>query len=221
MKKTGIVVPACILAVAGLAVCLVLERQACLKLDAENDALRRQLSNMGEVTAENQRLSDFLSQANARRQHAIGTTGTIVVADKNREELARLRSKLEALRQQSNDVETLRADTRATRETLKQVHDAHLASRLISHNNPGAAGDASFQVLQASYGTDHTNLDVSAEVSDRIRNSGLKMIANNNLGGDPDFGNVKSLTVVYRFGGTIMTNQFREGDVVILPPESP
>ena len=220
MKTTRIVVPAGILAAVGLAVCLVLEHQACRKLDAENDVLRRQLSNMGELTAENQRLSNLLSQANARRQSPIGTAGTNVLADKNREELARLRSQLTELRQQSNEVKSLRADTSATRDTLKQAHDAHRA-QLMSHNNPGAASDASFQVLQASYGTDHTNLDVSAALNDRIRNGGLKMIANNNLGGDPDFGTVKSLTVVYRFGGTVLTNQFREGDVVILPPESP
>ncbi len=221
MKKRATVVLVCILAAVGLAVCLVLEHQACLKLDAENDVLRRQLSNIGEVTADKQRLSNLLSQANARRQRAIGTTSTNVVLDKNREELARLRRQLEALRQQSNDVETLRADTGATCDTLKQAHDARRASRLISHNNPGAAGDAPFQVLQASYGTDHTNLDVSAELNDRIRNGSVKAIANNNLAGDPDFGIVKSLTVVYRSGGTVMTNQFREGDVIILPPESP
>jgi len=221
MKTTRIVVPVSILAAVGLAVCLVLERQACLKLDAENEVLRQQLSKMEELTTENERLSNLLSQANARRQHPNGTTSTNVVTDKNREELARLRSQFEALRHQSNELETLRADTRATQDTLKQAHDAHRASRLISHNNPRGASDGSFQVLQANYGTDHTNLDVSAEINDRIRNGGLKMVANNNLGGDPDFGNVKSLTVVYRFGGTTLTNQFREGDVIILPPESP
>ena len=220
MKTTRIVVPVSILAAVGLAVCLVLERQACLKLDAENDVLHRQLSNMGEVTGENQRLSNLLSQANARRQTPIGTTSTNVDMDKNREELARLRSQLYAFRQQSNDVETLRADTRATRDTLKQAHDAHRANRMTSRININTSS-SDFEVLQASYGTDHTNLDVSAEVNDRIRNGGLKMIANNNLGGDPDYGNVKSLTVVYSFGGNVMTNQFREGDVVILPPDSP
>jgi len=46
-------------------------------------------------------------------------------------------------------------------------------------------------------------------------------MAGNNLAGDPDFGTVKDLTVVYRSGGTILTNQFREGDVIILPPDSP
>lgn len=221
MKRTAIVVPLSILAAAGLAVCLVLEHRACLKLDAENDLLRRQLGKMEEVTAENQRLSNLLSQANARHQRPIGTTNTNVVTDADREELARLRSQVEALRRQTNEVETVRADTRATLDTLKQAHDAHRASQMASHNNQSAANDGSLQVLQASYGTDHTNLDVSSELNDRIRNGGLKMVANNNLAGDPDFGNVKSLTVVYRFGGTTMTNQFREGDVVILPPDSP
>lgn len=220
MKAKAIVLPASILVAAGLAVCLVLDHRACLKLDAENDVLRDQLSKMGEVTAENQRLSNLLSQANAQRQSPTGM-GTNVVTDEPREELARLRSQLEELRGQSNKIENLRADTRATQAALDQAHTAHRTDRMANRNNPVATSDESFQVLQASYGTDHTNLDVSAELNDRIRNGGLKMIANNNLAGDPDFGIVKSLTVVYRSGGSLMTNQFREGDVVILPPESP
>ena len=36
---------------------------------------------------------------------------------------------------------------------------------------------------------------------------------------DPEFGQVKPLTVVYRFGGVTMTNEFREGDFVVLPKE--
>jgi len=47
----------------------------------------------------------------------------------------------------------------------------------------------------------------------------LKAIASNNLKGDPEFGQTKHLTVVYRFGGVTMTNEFREGDVVVLPNE--
>jgi hypothetical protein len=64
-------------------------------------------------------------------------------------------------------------------------------------------------------------MDVVAELNDRIRGGSLKIVASNQMAGDPDFGHVKSLTVVYRFGGAIQTNQFREGDVVILPPEAP
>ena len=47
------------------------------------------------------------------------------------------------------------------------------------------------------------------------------MIASNRLAGDPDFGHVKDLTVVYRFGGVVQTNQFRGKGNVVLPPETP
>ena len=75
------------------------------------------------------------------------------------------------------------------------------------------------ELLAADYGTDRTNLDVAAELRARIRGDSLKVVASNNLKGDPDFGQVKHLTVVYRFGGITVTNDFREGDLVVLPKE--
>lgn len=207
----------CILATAGLAVCLMFERQACRKLDAQNNALRRQLGKMAELAAENQRLSNLLAQASAPR----GATGANVATDERLEELARLRGQIEALHQQGTNVESLRADTRATHDKLEQARQALHAQRMANRNHSATGNGAPLQILQASYGTDRTNLDVSAELGDRIRGGGLKVIASNRLAGDPDFGNVKSLTIVYRFGGTVVTNQFREGDAVILPPESP
>jgi len=188
------------------------ERQACLNLDAQNDDLRRQLSKIAELTAENGRLSNLLAQANASGPH------TNAAPDERLEELARLRSEVEAFHQQTSAIESLRSDTVATRAALDEAAKARRASRLASRPNPGAAKDAPFEILEARYGTDLTNMDVVAELNDRIRGGSLKIIASNQLAGDPDFGHVKSLTVVYRFGGAIQTNQFREGDVVILPP---
>src|SRR5204862_1013579 len=88
-------------------------------------------------------------------------------------------------------------------------------------NGHGAttANGSQFELLRANYWTDKTNLDVAAELRERIRGDSLKAIASNNLKGDPDFGQVKHLTVVYRFGGVTMTNEFREGDFVVLPKE--
>ena len=197
------------------------ERQACLNLDAQNDDLRRQLSKMAEINAENQRLSNLLVEAKARRPDPNGTTRTNFATDERLKELARLRSEVEALHQKNRDMESLRADTRATSDALEEAHQARRAERMASRNNPGAANGAPLEILEADYGTDRTNMDVSAELSDRIRGGSLKIIASNHLAGDPDFGHVKSLTGVYRFGGAIQTNQFREGDVVILPPEAP
>lgn len=190
----------------------MLERQACLKLDAANDALNRQLSKMAELAAENRRLSKLLAQANDLRPHPNAAT------DERQEELARLRIQVEALRQQSSDFESLHSDTVATRAALDETRKVRRASRLASRPNPGAVNRAPFEILAARYGTDRTNMDVVAELNDRIRGDSLKMVANNHLTGDLDYGHVKNLTVVYRFGGAVLTNQFREGDVVILPP---
>ena len=205
----------------GLAVCLIHDRQACLTLDAQKDDLRRQLSQMAEINPENQRLSDLLAEANARRPDPKRTTGTNVTSDERLKELARLRSEVEAFHQQTRDIESLRNNTVATRAALDEAARVRRASRLASRPNPGTANDAPFEILEAGYGTDRTNMDVSAELGDRIRGGRLKIIASNQLAGDPDLGNVKSLTVVYRFGGAIQTNQFREGDVVLLPPPEP
>jgi hypothetical protein len=222
MKATGIVVLVGIFAVAGLAIGLAFECQACQKLDAENAALRRQLGKIGELTAENQRLSNLLAQANAPRGTANGATRTNGAPDGRLAELARLRSQMEARRQQSNEVTSLRGDTRATRDALEDARQALHASRVASRrNHPGAADGGPLAILEADYGTERTNREISAELNDRIRGGSLKTIADNGLAGDPDFGHVKNLTVVYRFGGTLMTNQFQEGDMIILPPDAP
>jgi hypothetical protein len=92
--------------------------------------------------------------------------------------------------------------------------------RVNSGSGSGVATTASgsqLELLAANYWTDKTNLDVTEELRDGIRGDSVKAIAGNNLKGDPEFGQVKHLTVVYRVGGVIMTNEFRDGDLVILP----
>jgi hypothetical protein len=217
MNPTRIVFLTGTLAIAALTIGLALEYQAIGKLDAKNNVLRGQLRKMDELSAENQRLSNPLISTSGERSQSIGVANTNVASTGDQAELARLRGELEQFSQRSNEVATFRADTRATLAALQAAHDAHLTNRTASHNNTSAAG-SSFEVLTASYGTDTTNLDVAAELNDRILNGGLKMIANNNMAGDPEYGKVKSLTVIYRSGGKLMTNQFREGDLVNLPP---
>ena len=97
--------------------------------------------------------------------------------------------------------------------------DGVLPERYHINFNPNYAtpNSSQFDVLSAQYWTDKTNLDVAAELRERIRGDSLKAVANNNIKGDPDFGEVKHLTVVYRYGSTLFTNEFREGEFVVLP----
>ena len=53
----------CVLAAAGLAICLVVERAAWSELAQENGALRQQLSPMEALIAENQRLLELIAEA--------------------------------------------------------------------------------------------------------------------------------------------------------------
>lgn len=221
MKATAIVVPTGVLLAMGLGVCLSLERHACLKVEAQNDALRLQLNEMAGLTGENGRLSNLLAQANAQHPHPDGAAATNALTDDRLEEITRLRTQVAGLQHQIDDLAEVRADTRATTTALDEAHREQIANRPATHQDSGATNDASFQILQAYYGTERTNLEVSAALNDRIRGGSLKIIAGNKLGGDPDYGQVKNLTVVYRYAGVVLTNQFREGDAVILPSEAP
>jgi hypothetical protein len=220
MKSTGTVMRGfSALAASGLAIGVVVERHAWFKLDQENGALRQQLSQRAQYLAENQRLSNLVARANSPPSRPDVQLASPAATDERVEELLRLRGEVAALRQQGREVEALREDTRRTRrargDALKSAN-AGQAARTSS----GTTGDGSqLEILKAEYWTAHTNMDVGDELRERVRDDGLKTVASNNIKGDPEFGQVKHLTVVYRFGGVTRTNEFQEGEVVILPPE--
>src|SRR5437667_5415972 len=110
-----IVIIICILAAAGLAVYLALERQASLKLERENDGLRQRLSQMDKLAAENQRLSNLVAEATGLPSRSNRPAEASPATDERAKELFRLRGEVEALRQQSREIETLRANTREVR----------------------------------------------------------------------------------------------------------
>jgi hypothetical protein len=205
----------CVAAAVVLTVCLIAEHRAGSRLLQENEAIRQHLARTNEVTAQSQPSSALTRSAGTTRAESDDQETSSAVESRS-EELGRLRRELEKLRGQSNQLETLRSDTanlRAQREAGRSRPGSGIGG---SNSNGGAAG---LEIVQASYGTDHTNIDVADELRDRIRNGTLKAIASNNLKGDPEFGEVKHLTLVYRLNGSIFTNDFHEGDFVVLPNE--
>src|SRR5205823_12078368 len=116
-----------------------------------------------------------------------------LTADEPAKELVRLRGEVEALGQQSKELETLRANAREARAAAETQNVNPAANRYAVT----PANGSQLELLRADYWTDKTNLDVAAELRERIRGDSLKAIASNNLKGDPDFGQVKHLTVVY------------------------
>ena len=213
---------ACFLVALGLAVGLLFERQACARLNEENQAARQQLSQMDKLLSENQRLAKLIAGALPSRLNQ--QAGSPLAEEEN--ELLRLRNEVKTLQQQIEEMAMLRADTRQVRtasEGALTTKAAQIANDIKNVNhiniNPNYAtpNSSQFDVLSAQYWTDKTNLDVAAELRERIRGDSLKAVANNNIKGDPDFGEVKHLTVVYRYGSTLFTNEFREGEFVVLP----
>jgi hypothetical protein len=209
----------CILTAAVLAVCITFERQASARLNQQNTALRQPLSQMDMLLAESQRLSNLVANAKLSPQRPNQPSPSPTPADEPGGELLRLRAEVEALRQQSKEIDTLRADSREARAAAESAAKTKNANPLANSVSGGSADAARFEVLSADYWTQNTNMDVGDELRQRIRGDSLKAIASNNLKGDPDFGQVKNLTVVYRFGGTTFTNEFREGDFIVLPPQ--
>ena len=208
-----------VLAATGLGIGVALERHAQAKLLGANQALREQLSSTDGLVAENQRLSNLVAQANGSRSRTTQRFEATSASVEQEKELQRLRGEVEALRQQGKEIETLREDTRRVRAAREGGVRAPNAAAVARAGNGAMVNGSPFEILKAEYGTETTNLDVAAELSERVRGDGLKAMASNNLKGDPDFGHVKHLVVVYRFGGVMRTNEFREGDVIMLPGE--
>ena len=191
------------------------ERRTRVRQTEENRALGEQLSQMENVLAEKQRPSTLVAPVDKAPARPGEMLEMEAAPNEQTNELVRLRSEVEALRQRYKEMETLRADSAQLRAALENK-----GRNPGRGANAGNANDGSgLEILSAQYWTANTNMDVGAELQDRVRDNRLKAIASNNIKGDPDFGQVKRLTVVYRVGGVIRTNEFREGDVIILPQE--
>jgi hypothetical protein len=205
----------CIPIAVGLAVWLGLDLRASLKLNEENNSLRQQMSQMPKLLAENERLSNSAAEKDGSLPSPNRAAEPFPATNESME-LVRLRGEVKALQQQNREIQELQANTRETRAAAET---AMTATSLNSAAGATSANRSGFELLSANYWTASTNLDVTAELRKRIRGDTLKAIASNNLKGDPEFGQTKQLTVVYRLGGVTKTNEFREGDVVMLPNE--
>lgn len=203
-----------LMASLALAACLAVEREARLRATSHNAALRKALAALNQSTAAMPPRTGALT-SEASSPQALGQAAEKPGADQEEKEVERLRVEAEALREQRKEVEALRANTREAR-AAREARLKQNANRAGTKDNASGA-KAPFEIVRADYWTERTNLDVTQELRDRVHDGGLKAIASNSLKGDPEFGQVKHLTVVYQFGGVTVTNQFQEGDYVVLP----
>jgi hypothetical protein len=217
----------CTVIAVGLIVCLFGEHRAWSRVNRANQDLRTQLSQMDSLLADNQRLLASFPTRTARSSQLNQESNAVTAMDEPAKELLRLRGEAEALRQESKAIEAVRQDARQARlekearaSTSTSASTSTINGSGQTQNSKTDSSGSQLQILQATYWTQNVQTDVTDELRDRIRDDSLKAIASNNLKGDPEFGQVKNLTVVYRYGGVTFTNQFREGALVVLPPES-
>lgn len=73
-------------------------------------------------------------------------------------------------------------------------------------------------ILKATYGAGETQRDVKDLVESKIQNGRLDFQAQSDqLGGDPVFGQAKTLYIQYDTGGGVVEKSFKEGEHVSLP----
>ena len=200
------------LTLAVMALCLLIEHNACTQIHQENTELLRRLNEATEKLAENQQQSDRTGPATdqvsdvngAPLAHSAGADG----------EMEQLRGEIAKLLDVHRQAESLREDARQTRVALADHKKEDRAARQAA--NPSVSA---LQIIKAEYWTDHQRMDVTGELQDRVRGDNLKAVASNNLKGDPEFGQTKHLTIEYNFGGVTRTNEFRENDMIVLPAE--
>jgi hypothetical protein len=110
MKANSVITSGvCVAALIGLAIWLAVEHQARLRLGEEHKALEQQLKQMAGLIAENAQLSNVLARAN----------GAQSLPDDESRELLRLRGEVGVLRQQSQELETVRKENRQARAALE------------------------------------------------------------------------------------------------------
>jgi myosin heavy subunit len=90
---------------------LAIQRQACLKLRAENQSLQKRLDELALLAAENERLSNALAQARSSAPQEKKQTA----------ELLRLRNEVAQLRQQTNAAAKVREENRRLQTSLSQA----------------------------------------------------------------------------------------------------
>jgi len=106
-----------VIAVTGVATELVIQSQSQASLREENQALHQQASQLSQVAAENERLSNLVVQANSAES----------LSREQMRELLRLRGEVGQLRQESNLLETLRMQNQQLRTLQAGVSAQTLA----------------------------------------------------------------------------------------------
>lgn len=108
--------------------------------------------------------------------------------------------------------ETTGVDTVTTEALIDTTSYANESEDVPTETTP-----TGLQIKRARYGTSKSSIDVSLQLRQKIRNNKLWIVASNYIAGDPDPGNVKTLSIMYRNNGEDVVEEFIEGDTIRIP----
>lgn len=164
-----------IVALAGVAVTLMIQRRAKAKL-AENDAFLRQQDNqLSELAVEQQRLSNLVTRTQR------------LAAEDQTAELARLRSKAEALRTQTNElgkqVEEIRRARPAPSASKPESHPPEYYQQLHKMAGAKPTDARNLASVLSLYASDHNGQFPSSldQVAPYLRKQHLSLSGTNEL----------------------------------------
>jgi hypothetical protein len=81
-----------------------------------------------------------------------------------------------------------------------------------------ADDEGTLGIDEAIYGSENVSVDVKTLLESWITDNKLQVsISNGNMGGDPEFGKVKTLNLKYRWQGSLYENEVREGGFLDIP----
>jgi|GEM_PF-2922643 len=198
-----------VIAFVCVAIWLVFEHHSRREQDRQIAVLQQQLNQMADLATEaNERMSNVVTQVYQLQSQRMEQT----------KELVQLRDEARVLRRQTNEIEALRDEVYRVRAAVEDGANPQNTGRRAA-NSGITPKSTRLQIMEAYYWTPNKVIDVTRQLNDRIVGDRLEIIAGNDLRGDPDFGQAKTLTVVSRFDGFMMTNEVREGGLLVIPEE--
>lgn len=86
-------------------------------------------------------------------------------------------------------------------EIIQRLKLKNIEKTTDTINNPLALNIEILHIKYAGYGTESGSIDVTELLNNSIKNNSLKILASNELAGDPDIGRTKQLMVHYVYQG--------------------
>jgi hypothetical protein len=185
-------------------------------LAIEHRTLREQGREIAALQQQLNQTAQFVAKKDEEMSSLVASTRRLQVQTEYQiKELVQLNNEV---RRQTNEIETLRGEIGQNRGIGGSVNEQN-RNQTASTDREAASNSSRLKILEAYYWTQNRVINVTQQIRDRILGDKLEVIAGNDFRGDPGYGQTKTLTLVYSYDGVTMTNEVREGELLLIPDE--